>query len=383
MKIAVLAPQLIPSHPAGGQMLKVVRALASEHEFTVFGRSIDESLRGRVHFQKIPVPAGRPLLITYVMQFLFYGQLFKKLALHEKFEVIHSIEGSAPFSTVTTMHYCAEAAALALIRGGVFQHIGIRRPYYELLYRIGLRMERTVVNNPYLKRLVVVSEGLKREILYYYRPSVEPLVIPNSVDVDRFAYARQYREPTRKELGIARDEIVGAICALGNWQRKGLDVLIEAVASLPRNLIKILVIGGGPIQTYRRLCEKKGVSNAFIFTGFVHDVERFYSAADFFVLPTAYEALPIVSLEAAAAGLPLLVTRAGDILENFVEDGMNGFHIERDPTSIANAISFLVANREKAKAMGAEAQRRAQAFGVARMVDAYRQLYDEIGTRGE
>ena len=376
MKIAILAPQLIPTHPAGGQMLKVVQALASEHEFVVFGQSIDESLRDRVQFQRMPIPILRPRLVTYLVQFFLYRQLFKRLALHEKFEVVHSIEGSVTFSTVATMHYCAEAA-LALVHSGVFQYNGIRRPYYELLYRIGLRMERTTVNNSYLKRLVAVSEGLKREILYYYRPSVEPLVIPNSVDVDRFARARQYRELTRKELGLAQDEVVGAICALGDWQRKGLDVLIKAVASLPRNLIKILVIGGGPIQTYRRQCEKEGVANAFILTGFVHDIERFYSAADFFVFPTAYEAWPLVALEAAAAALPLLTTRVNGI-EGFVEEGINGLFIEREPRSIANAIASIADNRQRFEEMGMEAQRRVQSFRVGNMVDAYRQLYNEL-----
>ena len=377
MRIAVLAPQLIPTHPAGGQMLKVVQALASEHEFAVFSRSIDESLRGRVKFQEMPIPILRPRLVTHLVQFLLYGRLFKRLALHERFDVVQAVEGSSPFSTVVTMHFCYEAA-LALIHQGVLRYIGVRQPYYRLFYGIGGRIERYVVmNNRYLKRLVVVSEGLKREILHYYRPSVEPLVIPNSMDVDRFAHAKRYRELMRRELGLAEDEVIGAICALGDWQRKGLDILIEAVALLPRNLVKILVIGGGPVQTYRRWCEKKGVANAFVFTGFVRDIERFYSAADFFVFPTVYEAWPLVALEAAAAGLPLLTTRVGG-LEDFVEDGINGLFIGREPRSIANAIASMIDDQQRLKEMGIEAQRRVQAFRVENMVDAYRQLYNEL-----
>jgi glycosyltransferase involved in cell wall biosynthesis len=376
MKIAVLAPQLIHTHPVGGQMLKVVRGLASEHEFTVFGRIIGESLKGRVQFQRMPIPIVRPRLVTYFVQFWLYGHIFRRLALNEQWDVVHSIEGSAPFATVATMQFCS-AAVLSLIRKGILKYGDIRRPYYELLYRIGVKMERTVVNNAHLQRLIVVSEGLKREIIHHYQPAAEPLVIPNSVDVERFAHARRYREPTRKGLGLAQDQVVGAICALGDWQRKGLDVLIEAVALLPRDVMKILVIGGGPIQIYRKQCEEKGMADTFIFTGFVHDIERFYGAVDFFVFPTAYDTWAIAAVEAAAAGLPLLTTRVSG-LEDFVEDGISGFFIEREPKSVANAIASMVDNRQRMKEMGMEAQRRAQAFRVENMVDAYRQLYKEV-----
>ena len=380
MRIAVLVPQLIPSHPAGGQMLKVVQALASEYEFTVFGRIIDESLKGKVQFHRMPIPIVRPRLVTYLAQFWLYGRLFRQLDLDKQFDVVHTIEGSAPFATVATMQHCG-AAALALIQRGTLGYNGLRRLYYPLLYFIGQKMERSVVNNPYLKRLIVGSHSLKREIVQHYQPLIEPEVIPNSVDVDRLAQAKHYRKGIRQELGLQEPQLVGAICALGDWQRKGLDLLIEAISLLPRGMIKILVIGGEPPNEYRKHCERMGVADDFMFLGFVADREKFYGfygAADFFVLPTAYESWSLVSIEAAAAGLPLLVTRASDILKNFVEEGMNGLHIERDPTSIAKAICFLLTNREKMKAMGAEAQRRAQAFRVDRMVDAYRQLYQEI-----
>jgi len=224
VRIAVLAPQLIATHPAGGQMLKVVWGLAPEHKFTVFGHSIDESLKGRVEFQKMPIPILRPRLVTYLIQFLLYGRAFRQLVLDEQFDVVQSIEGSAPFATAATMQFCAKAA-LTLIQKGILQYTGVRGPYYKLLYKIGGEMERTVVNNAHLNRLVAVSEGLKRELLLYYQPSVEPFVIPNSVDVDRFSSASQHRKTTRQELGLTDEELVGAICALGDWNRKGLDVL--------------------------------------------------------------------------------------------------------------------------------------------------------------
>ena len=376
MKIAVLAPQLIPTHPAGGQMLKVVQALASEYEFTVFGRVIDESLKGKVQFQRMPIPVIRPRLITYLAQFWLYGRLFRSLELDKHFDVIHSIEGSAPFATIVTMHFCG-AAAFDLSRKGIIRYTRIRRLYYPLLYSFGMKMEHLAVNNPYLKYIVAVSNGLKHELFHYYQPSANIVVIPNSVDVEYFVGAYQYRKMIRQELGLKEVDLVGAICALGDWERKGLNVLIDGVALLPRNAVKTLVIGGGPVQAYRRLCVKRGVGDLFIFTGFTRNLIRFYGAADFFILPTAYEAFPIVAIEAAAAGLPLLVTRVNG-LEDFVEEGINGFFVQREPKSIADAILSLVDNQQKLREMGKEAQRRAQMFRVENMVDAYRQLYQNL-----
>ncbi|MEM2001946.1 MAG: glycosyltransferase family 4 protein [Candidatus Bathyarchaeia archaeon] len=376
MKIAVLAPFLIPTHPAGGQMLKVVQALASEYEFTVFGRIIDDSLKSKVQFWKIPIPVMRPRLFAYLTQFLYYGYVFKQLGLHKRFDIVHSIEGTSPFATLVTMHFCGWRA-LNLIQKGTFQIRGIRHPYYKLLYRLGGEIERRVVNNPYLRKLVVVSNGLKRDILQYYHPSLEPVVIPNSVDIKRFANVKQYRKAIRQKLGLKDEELVGTICALGDWERKGLRILIEALTLLPRGAVKIIVIGKGPIEEYRRFCERKKVGREFIFVGFVQDVERYYGAADFFILPTTYEAWSIATLEAAAAGLPLLVTRVSGV-EDFVEDGINGLFIEREPRSIASTIASLINERQRMQEMGIEAQRRVQAFSVENMVNAYRKLYEEI-----
>jgi len=376
LKIAVLAPQLTPTHPAGQQMLKVVQALSSEYEFTVFGRILDESIKGKVQFRKMPIPVIRPRLITYLTQFLLYRHLFKYLELDKHFDIIHSIEGSAPFSTIVTMHYCG-AAAFNLLRNGSVRHLGIRRLYYSSLYSFGIRMERHAVDNPYLKCVVAVSNGLKREIRYHYEPSANIVVIPNAIDVDHFSNSCQYRKMIRHELGLKETDLVGAICALGDWERKGLGVLIDSIAILPRNAVKILVIGGGPIEIYRRLCWKKGISDAFIFTGLTRDVGKFYGASDFFILPTIYETFSIVALEAGAAGLPLVVTRVNG-LEDFVEEGVNGFFIQRDPKSIADTIQSLVGDQQRLKEMGREAQRRAQKFRLENMVNAYRQLYQNL-----
>ena len=376
MKIAVLAPQLIPTHPAGGQMLKVIRALSLEHDFTVFGRKVDESLAGKVRFHQLPIPIVRPRLLTYLVQFWLYQYIFNRLEIDKNFDIVHSLEASSPVATVVTMQFCG-AKALELVGRKVIDAKGARSIYQTLVYQIGSRMERLAVTNPFLKQLICVSKGLAQEIVHYHKPPIAPVIIPNSVDVDRFSKARQYREQTRRQLGLADEQVVGVICSLGDWERKGLGVLVEAVSLLPRGTVKIVVVGGGPLEIYKRRCEQVGLIEDFIFVGFTREVERFYGAADFFIFPTAYEAWPIVALEAAASGLPLLATSVNG-LEDFIQDGVNGFFVTREPENVANAIARVIDDPRRLVKMGREAQRRVQAFRVERMVDAYRQLYEEM-----
>ena len=69
-RIAVLAPFLMPFSPAGSQMLEIVRGLAEEYDFTVFGAQMDESLSKKVRFKKLFIPKLRPPLFTYLIMFM-------------------------------------------------------------------------------------------------------------------------------------------------------------------------------------------------------------------------------------------------------------------------------------------------------------------------
>ena len=68
-----------------------------------------------------------------------------------------------------------------------------------------------------------------------------------------------------------------------------------------------------------------------------------YSAADLFVLPTSYETFSLVCMEAMACSVPVLATRVGGI-EDYLEDGVNGYGITEDPDDIAEKIQRVLSN---------------------------------------
>jgi UDP-glucose:(heptosyl)LPS alpha-1,3-glucosyltransferase len=119
------------------------------------------------------------------------------------------------------------------------------------------------------------------------------------------------------------------------------------------------------------------VADRVRFAGEAAAVGPFYSAADGFVLPTAYEAFPLVSLEAAAAGLPLLITRVSGV-EELLVDGVNGWFIERDAGVIADRLARLATDAGRRSSMGAAAREVAARFGWQQVIDRYTQHYERL-----
>src|SRR5205823_427201 len=102
------------------------------------------------------------------------------------------------------------------------------------------------------------------------------------------------------------------------WQGKGLAVAIEGVVEATG--WQLVVVGAGDEPRFRHLSARLGGADRVTFVGATTVPGRYYAAADAFVLPTAYEAFPLVALEAFATGVPGLVTRVNGV-EDFHVDG--------------------------------------------------------------
>ena len=199
-------------------------------------------------------------------------------------------------------------------------------------------------------------------------------VIPNGVDLREFGGDTTARRRVRERFDLDDGELV-AVFVGGEWERKGLRFVIE---SLPRaRQWRLIVVGEGDRAEYAAVAATVGVSDRVRFAGEAPAVGPFYSAADGFVLPTAYEAFPLVSLEAAAAGLPLLITRVSGVEELLVE-GVNGWFIERDVAVIADRLARLATDSGLRSSMGAAAKEVAARFGWPQVIDRYGEHYKRL-----
>jgi len=100
------------------------------------------------------------------------------------------------------------------------------------------------------------------------------------------------------------------------------------------------------------LASAEGIANRVFFLGDRSDIHELLSALDLFVMSSVTEGYSIALLEACAAGLPIVATKVGGNAE-IVREGVNGHLVtEREPVDMANAIVALLADGERAEAMG-------------------------------
>jgi L-malate glycosyltransferase len=135
------------------------------------------------------------------------------------------------------------------------------------------------------------------------------------------------RERLRTELGSLERRVV---IALSRYEReKGLDDLINAMAALPDEFddVQLILAGGSyegdPTELYLRRLADERMPGRVQFLGFRSDAQALLTVADVCVLPSHNEGLPLVALEAQAAGCPLIAATAGGIPE-IVEHGVSG-----------------------------------------------------------
>jgi glycosyltransferase EpsF len=135
-------------------------------------------------------------------------------------------------------------------------------------------------------------------------------VIPNAIDLRKFVFSTEKRNALRAELGINGDSFV--VLHMGRFvEQKNHRFLVEIFAELlkERPGAVLLLAGEGPLRSEIELkVESLGIADSVRFLGQRPDADALYSAADVFCLPSLYEGLPVVAVEAQASGLPMLMS---------------------------------------------------------------------------
>jgi len=167
--------------------------------------------------------------------------------------------------------------------------------------------------------------------------------------------------------------------------RKGHWVLVDALAILKgRGMTpSVVLFGRGPMgEKVAELAEVAGVVNQIRFAGFRTDLHRWLGSFDFCVHPPLREGLGVAVLQAGAAGLPVVGTRAGGVPE-IIEDGRTGLLCPPgDAGALATALASILSNPEAARAMGGRARERIESrFSVDTMVDGNLEVYREAVRR--
>ena len=229
---------------------------------------------------------------------------------------------------------------------------------------------------------IVVSKGLKRDFVRHYGQSAEDiLVVSNGVDLAKFHPHNKglYREEIRDRHHLAPGDFV-ALFVGSYWGRKGLQYAIQALALVPREDVKLVVVGKWLAQeSYLEMARKGGVEDRVVFAGNSKEVYKYYAASDVFLLPTGYEAFPLTSLEAAASGLPILITKVNGV-DEWLVDNHNGLFIQQDAEDIATKLQTLLADAELAAMLGDNARRTAEKYSWDAMISKMLEVYQQVAS---
>jgi glycosyltransferase involved in cell wall biosynthesis len=168
--------------------------------------------------------------------------------------------------------------------------------------------------------------------------------------------------------------------------RKGVEVLLEALAEVRRRGHDVRLRAIGPFETpayeadVRSLATKLGVESAIVWTGFVRDVLTELKAIDVLVLPSLFgEGLPMVVLEAMAAGVPVIASSVEGVPEA-IRDGEDGLLVAPgDAAELSGAIERLVSGGCDYASMSSDAQsRHAEFFSAEIMAARVAEVYDQV-----
>lgn len=133
-------------------------------------------------------------------------------------------------------------------------------------------------------------------------------VMPNAIDTKKFAYDEEAKRCLRAELDIPQDAFVlGHVGRFTYAKNHGFLLKVMECLKTQGQDVWLLLVGKGELeQTVKQQANACGLAGRVIFSGARTDVNKLYSAMDVFCLPSFYEGLPVVALEAQANGLPCL-----------------------------------------------------------------------------
>jgi glycosyltransferase involved in cell wall biosynthesis len=234
--------------------------------------------------------------------------------------------------------------------------------------------DRWMISGLRYHTFVAVSSRVSTELQQIYSvPSSRIKVIYNGIDLQRFSRSAESRTMIRRQFNIPLDAKL--LLFVGHeFERKGLAHVIGALDKMGDDTW-LLVVGSDNPAPYRKLTTKAG--KRVIFAGARSDLPQIYSAADAFVLPTAYETFSLVCMEAMACSLPVFATAAGGI-EEYLKDGVNGFQISMNADDIASKLATAFADPALMQRLREGAVATAKTYGWDRVGVQYIELLKQI-----
>ncbi len=231
--------------------------------------------------------------------------------------------------------------------------------YGKIITKVAYFLEKILYSNT---NVVVFSEDSRNKMAKLFNIN-NITIVPAAVDVKRF-------NPSKKTKRIITIAYVGRLT-----QVKGIDYLLEAIPKLKGSFRLLIPGSGSEEESYKQKANQLGILDRVKFLGFVPDVKPIYESTDIFVLPSLSEGLPLVLLEAMAAGCACVVTDIGLPVKN----GENALVVKpANSEELAVAINKLILDPRLRKKLASAARTYVEKFSWDKAAQKFKLLFDSL-----
>lgn len=326
----------------------------------------------RITFHKVPV-----IQFPRILRPLSFAWFASRMISRMNFDLVHSNDWIFK-GDIFTVHSVPHARWIRDVR---------KKQHFSLFDRVKIAIERKTIMaggaSYFFPVSTIALEAFRRE--YATLPG-QWQVLPPGVNVARFSTPDRAacRADIRGRYGIGASDILLIFVGM-SFGVKGLDTIIAALAKArsarPEANIRLLVVGRGGYDEgkYRRKARSLGIAEAVTFAGTqVEELERYYRAADIFIMLSKFDTFGMVVLEAMAAGLPVIISSSVGA-KDLVEEGVNGFVLpeHQDADAAADRIVRL-SDTARREAMGAAAAQTAATHDWEMLAEKMEQIYRDV-----
>jgi glycosyltransferase involved in cell wall biosynthesis len=315
----------------------------------------------------IPIHTLSIFNLPKIKSIIATNEIVKKV----KPDIIHSHGGTAGFY--------GRIVSLFGFRGGIvhtyhgIHYLNFKRRFPKSIFRFVDKLLLHLTDCIICVAQTDFDLGLKNGVVVRKKA----VVIKNGIEIDKFALVQSNSNNNSELVKSDKPFVVGSVGRL--HLQKGYEYLIKSADLILRKHpnVKFVIAGDGELRDeLEYLCKSLNVDYAFRFLGIQTDLSAVISQFDIFVLPSLWEGLPLVLLEAMAAKKPIVATKVNGIVE-IIDSGTNGILVPpKNPGALSTAIISLIEDGKLRKSFADNAFEKVNSeFNVTQMVKKTENIY--------
>jgi glycosyltransferase involved in cell wall biosynthesis len=292
------------------------------------------------------------------------------------YQVVHTHNSKAGFIGRLSAKLARVPVIVHTVHGFAFheQEPPWRRSLFRNLERLASHWcdQMIFISQPLVDWAVKEGIGCTRKMARIY----------SGIEMDRFhPVSAQEKNRLKAKWGLQESHaVIGMVSKL--WEGKGHAFLIRAFKDILKEKpqARLVIVGEGYLmESLKALVSQMALSEAVIFTGFLEDVPQIIATFDVAVLPSDFEGMGRVLLEAMAMEKPVVGTRVGGI-PDLIEQGVNGYLVSPgNEKELASAVLKLLEDKDLAREMGqAGRNKMTDRFSAESMVRSIEEVYSEL-----